>query len=459
MTARILVVDDEERLRDSIVEILESWGYSCAVAADGEAALGLVAGGGFDLALVDVRMPLIGGLDLLRRTRALAPDLAVAMMTGFPSVESAVVAMKYGAIDFYTKPLDLARLKEDLSRLFAARTGQGAAGCRSEVAAPLRGKLEGESAAMCELRASVERVAPTDAPVIVSGESGTGKELVAEALHALSRRSRAAMLKLNCAAIPDGLLESELFGHERGAFTGAETRKAGLLERADGGTVFLDEIGDMDLRLQAKLLRVLQDGEFRRLGGSESLRCDVRLLAATNRDLPELIAAGRFREDLYYRLSVIQLKAPALRERTGDIPILAQRFADDFAFRYGKQAPRLGSGLLALLMAQPWPGNVRELKNCIERAVIFCDGGSIEVEHLPPQYRESRLVPPPSGAGIRRSYGSAMDALDRSLVIDALEKAGGNRTKAAELLGIHRRTLYYKLERLGIDPDGPPRAP
>jgi DNA-binding NtrC family response regulator len=457
MGATILVVDDEERLRSSIAEIAKSWGYDCLAAADGAEALAALAacrerGTGLCAALVDVRMPRLGGLDFLRKARAISPDLPVLMMTGYPSIESAVVAMKFGAADFFTKPLDLPRLKDELARIAAARTT-----ARRPAASSVR--LDGDSEAIRELRSSIERVAPTDAPVVILGESGTGKELVAETLHALSRRGRAPILKLNCAAIPEGLLESELFGHERGAFTGADSRKPGLFERAHGGTVFLDEIGDMELRLQSKVLRVLQDGEFRRVGGSESITTDVRLIAATHRDLPSLIAAGTFREDLYYRLAVIQLRTPPLRERAGDIATLARCFVTDFARRYGKELPALSGELLALLTRQRWPGNVRELKNCLERAVIFCDGPTLGPEHLPQQYRGGAGEHPearPAEAGA--AFGGAREALERTLVIDALERAGGNRTRAAELLGIHRRTLYNMLKRFGIDDDAPSRA-
>jgi DNA-binding NtrC family response regulator len=456
MERNILVVDDEERLLASLVELLEGWGYCCRAAGNGADALDAFSRGGCDAALVDLRMPGIDGLELLRRMRAASPELPILMMTGYPSVESAVTAMKFGAADFLTKPLDLARLKEGLGRMTARGPGRPL-----QAPSPSSGRrLDGDSPALRELRAAIERVAPTDASVIVFGESGTGKELVAETLHALSRRSRAPLLKLNCAAIPEGLLESELFGHERGSFTGAEARKAGLLEKASGGTLFLDEIGEMDLKLQAKLLRVLQDGEYRRVGGSDQLRANVRVVSATNRDLGARIAQGAFREDLFYRLSVIQIRTPPLRERIEDLPVLARLFAADFARRYGKETPALDDATLAILMGQPWPGNARELRNCMERAIIFCDGPSIGAEHLPGQYRD----PLPSAAGAapsregREGYDSARESLDRGLVLDALARAGGNRTKAAELLGIHRRTLYNKLERLGIDPDGPARG-
>jgi len=447
MTDPVLIVDDEALLRASLSELLEGWGYACVSCAGAEEALDLVARRRFSLAIIDIRMPGTGGIDLLSRLRTTASELPILMMTGYPSVEVAVAAMRIGAADFFTKPLDLGRLREDLTRY---------ASLGAPSRQPASRRLEGSSPAMLELLATIERVAPTDAPVIVYGESGTGKELVAEALHALSRRASKPLLRQNCAAIPDQLLESELFGHEKGAYTGAETRKPGLLEEARGGSVFLDEIVDMDPRLQAKLLRVLQDGDYRTLGGTKPLKADVRIIAATHRNLEAAIAAGSFREDLYYRLSVICLRVPALRERPMDIVFLATRFASEFAMRYGKDLPSIGEDVAAILKAQPWPGNVRELRNCMERSVIFCDGDRIGPEHLPAQYLEGASLPAPETLAGRGSppLADAHDELDRGLVLEALRRSGGNRTKAAELLGIHRRTLYYKLERLGLVPDG-----
>ncbi len=460
----ILVVDDEERMRQSLGELLLNEGYRVLLASGAEEALERLRHGVPDAALVDVRMPGVGGIDLLQQLRVLAPDLPVIMMTGFPTVETAVLAMKYGALDFHTKPLDLRKLRDQFDRILTAKAIN-----RVEDIVPGRGRILGGSPHIVKLRETIRRIAPTDASVIISGETGTGKELVAEAIHHLSKRSASPYMKINCAAIPDTLLESELFGHERGAFTGASAQKPGLFETARNGTVFLDEIGDMDIRLQAKLLRILQGGEFRRVGGTQDLVTNVRVIAASNKDLQRMINEGSFREDLYYRLSVISIRTSPLRDCLDDIPVLAAHFAPVFARAYGKETPVIGEDFLAALAMQPWTGNVREFKNCIERAVIFCDGGTLGTEHLPGQYfsdvPQSYKVATPGPGGPSQGLSSlprgqfpvsmsdARDEVERKLIIDAIGKAGGNRTKAAELLGIHRRTLYNKLEKLGMDDD------
>lgn len=445
----ILIVDDEKRMRDSLNEILSNEGYTILLADGAASAVEQIRENSPDVALVDVRMPEKGGLELLQELRSIAPCLPVIMMTGFPSVETAVLAMKFGAMDFFTKPLDLAKLRGHLSRILNAKS-------LSEQIHPTTGleRMLGVSPAISKLRDDIRRVAPTDASIIISGESGTGKELVAEAIHSISLRSAFPYMKINCAAIPENLLESELFGYEKGAFTGASAKKPGLFESAQNGTVFLDEIGDMDLRLQAKLLRVLQDGEFRRVGGTQNLKSNVRIIAASNKDLHRLIQDGSFREDLYYRLSVISLLSPPLRERIEDIPILARSFVSEFSRCYGKEEPSINNDFLQILGAQRWTGNVRELKNCIERAVIFCDGSILGPEHIPSQYRMHDPVviqreAPEDAVPMSETIGD----LERKVISDAIDKSGGNRTQAAKLLGIHRRTLYNKLKKLGIDED------
>ncbi|HWR11693.1 MAG TPA: sigma-54 dependent transcriptional regulator [Rectinemataceae bacterium] len=456
MKTKVLIVDDERPMRASLGELLQSEGYQTMLADGAVSALEQTKSGHPDIAIVDVRMPGRGGLDLIQELRDISPNLRIFMMTGYPSVETAVLAMKYGAMDFFTKPLDFRKLRDQLNQ------------CKLAIASQLRetpshpvGTLYGESAVIRELRDSVERVAPTEASVIITGESGTGKELVAEAIHGQSPRSTHPFMKINCAAIPDALLESELFGYEKGAFTGALSRKAGLFESANQGSVFLDEIGDMDIRLQSKLLHILQGGEFRRLGGTKDLNADTRIISATNQNLRALIEKGMFREDLYYRLSVICIQTPPLREHIEDIPVLAKRFIADFSRSYGKEEPLIDDEFMAILEAQPWPGNVRELKNCIERAIIFCDGRHLGPQHLPQQYKmgidRNDVASCPEGTEdidtARNSMSEARQDLERGMILEALDKAKGNRTEAARLLGIPRRTLYNKLEKLDMSDD------
>ena len=456
MKTKVLIVDDEQWMRASLGELLQSEGYQTLLADGADSALEHVRQSGPEIAIVDVRMPDRGGLDLLQDLRAVSPDLHIFMMTGYPSVETAVLAMKYGAVDFFTKPLDFPRLREQLGQYEQARSTLARTNPDRAV-----GTLLGDSPAIRKLRESIERIAPTEASVIITGESGTGKELVAEAIHGGSSRSAHPFMKINCAAIPDTLLESELFGYEKGAFTGALSRKAGLFESAQRGTVFLDEIGDMDIRLQAKLLHILQGGEFRRLGGTKDLNADIRVISATNQDLAALIARGSFREDLFYRLSVICVQTPPLREHVEDIPILAKRFVADFSRSYGKEEPIVDDEFMAILRAQPWPGNVRELKNCIERAVIFCDGHRLGPQHLPQQYKMGvggdDAAPyaggPEKSGNCKNTIDEACQDLERAMILEAIGKANGNRTEAARLLGIPRRTLYNKLDKLGLGDD------
>lgn len=456
MKTKVLIVDDEQPMRASLGELLQSEGYQTMLADGAVSALEQTSGGHPDIAIVDVRMPGRGGLDLIQELRDISPKLRIFMMTGYPSVETAVLAMKYGAMDFFTKPLDFRKLRDQLNQC-----KQASANLMPETPSHAVGALYGESLVIRELRESIERIAPTEASVIITGESGTGKELVAEAIHGQSLRSAHPFMKINCAAIPDTLLESELFGYEKGAFTGALARKEGLFESASQGSVFLDEIGDMDIRLQSKLLHILQGGEFRRLGGTKDLNANTRIISATNQNLRTLIEKGMFREDLYYRLSVICIQTPPLREHIEDIPVLAKRFVADFSRSYGKEEPLIDEEFLAILEAQPWPGNVRELKNCIERAIIFCDGRRLGPRHLPQQYKmgigrnviASRLDESKESDASRNSISEARQELERNMIIEALDKAKGNRTEAARQLGIPRRTLYNKLEKLGMDDD------
>ncbi len=446
MKPKILIVDDEEGMRVSLSELLQSDGYLTVPADSADNALSCLHNENPDFAIVDVRMPKRGGLDLLRDLRSASPNLKIFMMTAYPSVETAVLAMKCGAVDFFTKPLDFARLREELyqySKMILDTPNHNIRQMPPDM-------LYGGSLAILKLKETIERIAPTDAPVIITGESGTGKELVAEAIHCRSLRSQFPFKKINCAAIPDSLLESELFGYEKGAFTGAQSRKVGLFESANTGTVFLDEIGDMDIRLQSKLLRILQGGDFRRVGGTEDLHVNIRIISATNQNLPDLIHKGQFREDLFYRLSVISVNTPPLREHIEDIPLLVKKFVADFCRAYNKKEPIVDEQFLDILRAQTWPGNVRELKNCIERAIIFCDGQRLGPEHLPEQYKTHLCKNDISPEHEKSSINEAYQDLQRKMIMDALSKTNGNKTQAAKLLKIPRRTLYNKLNKIGF---------
>ena len=449
MKSKILIVDDEEGMRVSLSELLQSDGYLTVPADSADNALSCLHNENPDFAIVDVRMPKRGGLDLLRDLRSASPNLKIFMMTAYPSVETAVFAMKCGAVDFFTKPLDFARLREELSQY--SKMILDAPNHNIRQMPP--DMLYGESLAILKLKETIERIAPTDVPVIITGESGTGKELVAEAIHCRSLRLQFPLKKINCAAIPDSLLESELFGYEKGAFTGAQSRKVGLFESANTGTVFLDEIGDMDIRLQSKLLRIIQGGDFRRVGGTEDLHVNIRIISATNQNLPDLIHKGLFREDLFYRLSVISINTPPLREHIEDIPLLVRKFVTDFCRAYNKKEPVVDEQFLDILRAQTWPGNVRELKNCIERAIIFCDGQRLGPEHLPEQYKTNLCKNDISLEYEKSSINEAYQNLQRKMIMDALAKTNGNKTQAAKLLKIPRRTLYNKLNKIGFGND------
>ncbi|WP_041623145.1 sigma-54-dependent transcriptional regulator [Spirochaeta thermophila] len=434
----LLIVDDEAALCESLSEYFSALGYETYTAQRVEDVRRILSRIHVDLILMDIRMPEKDGITLLRELKTSHSSTPVIMISAYVSVENIVRSMKYGAINFYEKPLDLRRLSREVAQIAAARAARAPQGPTVP--------LIHESAAMQDILATIEKVAPTDAPVLITGESGTGKELVAHAIHHRSERARGPFLKLNCAAIPETLLESELFGYEKGAFTGAVTQHKGKFEQAQSGTIFFDEIGDMHLGTQAKLLRVLQEKEFQRLGGSEVLYADVRIIAATHQYLPGLIEEHRFREDLYYRLSVITIHIPPLRDRRDDILPLTRYYIDYFSKLYGKRVEGLSPEVERLFLSHSWPGNVRELKNTIERAVIFTEGERLTMDDLPPQYRETVFLEPvPEG-----DLSTAMDHLSREIILKALEKAGGKKQKAAELLGIHRKTLYNKMKKLGL---------
>ena len=436
MAFSVLIVDDEREVCLSLAEVLQSKGYTTLFEEDPREVLDLLCRKNVDLILMDVRMPEVGGIDLLKIIRKTHPLLPVIMISGFASVESAVRAMKYGALNFFAKPVQLPELLMEIRHLERSMS--------IKKTAPETEKIVTRNPKMREVLSLVEKAAPTEASVIVIGESGTGKELVADLLHQASKRRHNAYIKVNCAAIPDNLLESEMFGHEKGAFTDAQSQQKGKIELADGGTIFFDEIGDMSLQTQAKMLRVLQEKHFTRLGGSVPIRADFRVIAATNKNIEGMIAQGAFREDLYYRLSVITLKLPALRERREDIIPLARHFVGEFNRVYGKNVRGISESVTEMLAEHSWPGNVRELSNIIERAVIFCETDLIEARDLPEQYR---IADSKAFEAIREFSAEK----SRAVIREALRQTNGIKGEAARLLRITRKTLYNRMKRLNLE--------
>ena len=467
----ILLVDDDTGHRTMLHTLLGEWGYGVTGAEDGEQAVALCRERSFDLVLMDIRMPKMNGLEALGEIKAYNPALPVLMMTAFSDVEAAVTALKAGADDFLVKPLDFGKLQTCLHGVFTASgllPAEGnTAGNNGAATGVLKGvSIIGQSPKMQEVLELVQTLAPSGATVLIQGESGTGKEVVAKALHLNSPRADGPYVPVNCAAITESLLESELFGHEKGAFTGADKRHDGFFLRADKGTIFLDEVGEMPLAMQAKLLRVLQEREVLPVGASRPLAVDVRIVTATNRDLQEEIAQGRFREDLYYRLNVITLSLPPLRERGEDIPLLCDYFLARFAERSRKRVKGFTPGAMDALIRYPWPGNVRELENTMERAVVLLVGDHISERELPDRVRCHKGGPAQpeevakggtGGAGETMSGHAGdtepktLDAMEREAILATLEKVEGNRSMAAKILGITRKTLYSKLLKYNIE--------
>ncbi|NLB05623.1 MAG: sigma-54-dependent Fis family transcriptional regulator [Desulfobulbaceae bacterium] len=443
--AKILIVDDERVHRFMLRSLFAEWGWDAEEADDGSTAVAAVEQGPWDVILMDVRMTTMDGMEALKRIHALNPAIPVVIMTAYSSVDSAVAAIKQGAHDYLTKPLDFDRLRTTLEVAMGHRQQEETV---EEPGQPFGddGRIIGSSAPMVALWDLIVHVAPTEATVLINGESGTGKELVASALHHKSLRSGGPFVKVNCAALAETLLESELFGHERGAFTGADRRREGRFVQAHGGTLFLDEIGETSPAMQAKLLRVLQEHELQRVGGQETIRVDVRIIVATNRDLEEEVAAGRFREDLYYRLNVVELEVPPLRDRHGDIPLLATYFLRRFADKNNRAVSGITPECMDILNRYPWPGNVRELEHCIERGVILMRGDYLDVNALP------LAVQRWAGANEPRETGepSTLKEAEKALILKTLEETGGNRSEAARRLQITRKTLLNKLKSYGI---------
>jgi two-component system nitrogen regulation response regulator NtrX len=452
----ILVVDDEPGVRSSLTGVLRDEGYSVESVPSGEACLERVTGGAVDLILLDVWLPGMDGLATLARLRERQVDAQIVLISGHGNIESAVKAIKMGAFDFVEKPLSLDKT------LLVVRNALRQQRLEAENRA-LRARVDrtqtmvGDSQAMTELRDQVATAAPTNGRVLIYGENGTGKELVARTVHALSRRRAANFVEVNCAAIPEELIESELFGHVRGAFTGAVADRRGKFEVADGGTIFLDEIGDMSLKTQAKVLRVLQEQTMEPVGGTNRIKVDARVLAATNKDLQTGIRNGQFREDLYFRLNVIPISVPPLRERTEDIPLLAEHFMAEFAREYGRRIKGFEPAAMAILQHCPWPGNVRELRNVIERLMIMAPGESISADDL--GFLEvpaaSRFVAAPAPSE-RLTLHEARDRFERDLILRTLAEQQGNMSRTADVLGVERSNLYRKMRAFGIAPSRRP---
>jgi DNA-binding NtrC family response regulator len=445
--ARVLLVDDDTMVRDLLRRLLAAEGYAVSDVSSGEAALERLSHELFDLVLLELKLPGINGMHVLAAAPALQTDAQFIVVTGNGSVDSAVESMKLGAFDYINKPFRTEELLLVMDRGIRDKAARREASLPRKKKPGIFERIIGDSAPMQRLFEMVERVAPMRTSVLITGDTGTGKELVARAVHDLSSRSRAPFIPVNCSALPENLLESELFGHVKGSFTGAFTNKRGLIEEASGGTLFLDEIATMSLPIQVKLLRVLQERQIKRIGGNQLMSVDFRLVAATNVDLAEEVAAGRFRADLHYRLNVFPIRVPALRERKRDIPLLAHYFAERFARENGVECPVFTPETLARMMEFEWPGNIRELENFVERAIIMHAGSSTIPFDLPSTGGSSKTAPDVSTARLRRAEAEqwTLERLEREHILTVLRQASGHRSNAADVLGIHPRTLSRKL--------------
>lgn len=457
MKKRILVVDDEKNMLRLAEMMLERLGYESVTAGNAEEALETLGRKRVDCVLTDLKMPGgMSGIELLREMRGRGLKTPVVIMTAFGTIKSAVEAMKQGASDFVLKPFDVDNIEVAIARVFELeKVRQENVFLREELSQQRKTQeIVGQSAKMRAIHSMIDRVAPTDASVLLCGETGTGKELLARSIHEKSTRRERLFVAVNCAAIPMSLLESELFGHVRGAFTGASVERTGRFEKADGGSIFFDEIGDMEPVLQAKILRVLQEKEFEKVGSNETISVNVRVIAATNRDLRQMIKAGSFREDLFYRLNVVSLAVPPLRERKEDIPLLVEHFTRKYAREWGKGVEPPSDEVLAALRLYSWPGNVREMENVIERAVALNGSGRIGMEDFPAEIVHG--VPPGVPAAAEKGQGPRVDlegavaSLEREMIGGALRESKGIKARAAKLLGISERNLWYKLKKYGI---------
>ncbi len=456
-TDTILIVDDEEPIRKTLAGVLRDEGYEVVAAASGREALDLLAAAQPGLALLDIAMPGMDGVETLQRFREQRPEMAVIMVTGHGGIDEAVRTVKLGAYDFLTKPPDTARILLSVRRgLEDHRLRQENERLRRSI--ERRYEIIGESDAVRSLKRQIALAGPTNGWVLIHGESGSGKELVARAIHRASRRADGPFVEVNCAAIPQELIESELFGHEKGSFTGAVSQKRGRFELADGGTLFLDEIGDMSPATQAKVLRVLEGQEFQRVGGTRTMKVDVRVVAASNKDLAAEIGRGTFREDLFYRLNVLPLEAPPLRERKDDIPLLVRHFLQEFAAEYGQKPRTIEDGALELFLRHPWKGNVRELRNFIERMIIMLPGPAIAAPDVPPPVGGTRPAPPPAGGAAlpaaafgQATLREARAAFEREFIRRKLRENNGNISKTADEIGVERSNLHRKIKALKIE--------
>ncbi|MFA7124421.1 MAG: sigma-54 dependent transcriptional regulator [Sphaerochaetaceae bacterium] len=451
MKRTILVADDEKNIRNGLQIALEDEGYEVVLAADGDEAWNVVTNTSVDLVISDLKMPGISGQDLLKRIVSSYPMMPVIILTGHGTIESAVDAMRNGAVDFVTKPLNLDRLFLMIRRAFANRDLYDQHEALKRELEQLKRKtgstkIIGKSEKMIRLMERVKQVADAQASVLITGESGVGKELVADAIHHMSVRAKGPFIKVSCASFAETLLEDELFGHEKGAFSGAVSSRKGRFELADGGTLFLDEIGEINQSTQVKLLRVLQERTFERLGSEKTIQVDVRLVAATNRNLKEEVEHGRFREDLYYRLNVVHIEVPPLRERKEDIPLLMAHFLELYNERNNRKIEGFSQRSRAAMLSYDWPGNIRELGNCVESAVVLATNKIIDIEDLPAQIRnaagEERIV---------LTVGSTVAQAEKELILATLASCGGNKSKAAETLGLARKTLHRKLQEYEIE--------
>jgi DNA-binding NtrC family response regulator len=449
---KVLIVEDEENERTGMAELVRAWGYNTETASDGVEGLERTESWGPGIVITDLKMPRMSGMELLERIAAQPHQVAVILLTAQGSVDAAVAAMKVGAFDFIEKPVNPTRLRNILQNAARIR------GAERELEANRRklrdvgvlGSLVGPSKKMQEVFRLIEMVAPSTASVLITGESGTGKELVARTIHSLSNRRGKPFVAINCAAIPETLIESEVFGHEKGAFTGAFERRTGCFELAEGGTLLLDEIGEMPIGTQAKLLRVLEDRKLRRLGSKSETSVDVRVLAATNKPPDEAVARGQLRNDLYYRLNVFNIHLPPLREHKEDLSDLVQSLLTDMNEKHSRTVAGIAEPVMNAFQAYAWPGNVRELRNTLERAVIVCDGALVEPKHLPPGFGQViPRAPVQEANAVRLGVGTTVDEAERLLILKTLEATNNNKTRAAEILGISLKTLHNKLKEYG----------